>query len=1394
MTTPILKVRIDTAQISRLASVVEKAVKDAAEKAVRSNKRIIASMNADLAKTLTIQRQQLAKQTVISREMQASTRAIRTTNTLLRQSVAAMSRLAKTTKDTRTRLVAVSKVSNSIKLTARQLRREQDKIASSIRRTQKFLKSNLRVRKQNARAAKDTAQATRNQSSSLGKMPSALGTIKGLFDKVFSVASKIGRVLAIISGVTLIGILFAMKKWLLGGIALNAEFQAMEVGVAATLAANTKILDVNKKQLTGVQAVIAAQGISLAAQNKLVAAAFRSGQSLQEFVQAFRIALPLITKVGGSVEDTIDLVKRLSLAAAAIGIPMSLVRIQIDDLAKGVVTTRTLLAQVLGITQEQLRLEKERGNLIGFLKERTQAFLDAQTLLESKFNIQIGKLKLISELASLEVTKDSFRVILDIITAITSRVAEINDFTGKFKFNDKFQSFLDQISVFVTLMTKAFFKFLAFLPRIITFAVNALTNLLLRLAPEQFVDPALKKVPGVRRVKDIDRPIRGPRGIILGFEERPSTAFEDEVDKIKEEFRVFSATLAEGSRLIQDALTPLLAKGGLFAEKITGEITEEVLPRTLAQLSEQQKITSKSLKLISDFNEAVGKFVAERKVGRIAAREAVAPQFLAKLSPEALEFIQEDLGLTPGQQIEKLLTLVGDQTKTLTKIVTVSQERQALLKQALAELDLAIKSTEPAVKARALGVFEATRREALFPGSAELKGSLRVRRSAEELQSTLLEVRGLVSAFQLEEAPLAGLIEARPKPVAPSPADIRKRQKEIDLVARAIDAETKANLRLILAQNKVSEGNRVLTAVQQGAARTVVNNLEAEINLKNILFDLDTVRALEDIKSVKRRGAFVKARQGEQEALEEALRLQARLKNILQETADIQKARADAERERIKLLTRSIDIEKSLRDRRARLAVADEIKLAERLFDINTTFLAKRVKEGLITQKEAAQELFKLQEELIISVEEIRTKRAKNFIRVLDTQIRASARRMAEGFGRAFDALLTRGKNAFEKFSSFLRSLFLGIGRSIVENLLQGLFENLLARLREKFKGKGVISQILRAIFGITIPKITAREMQIVNDIQAKKLVVDEIVQKTQLPPIFGERGRGTVFSLASLFSPASAAKEQAFLATNFKKILVKLDTIISVLQEISGSLSPLGQATGQAFTDFFTQAIGGQGRRGFGFDTSFIQGVSTGVSDGVEASSATGGAGGGGIFGSLGDIFSKERFKELGTLGRVAVGITGVVTAIRGLKEGGVTGFGKTVGGGALAGFAIGGPTGAAIGAIIGGVTFGLKALFTRGETAEERAEKIKEAAERNLFIPPDPFAFERANLPGLPSVAGTSLGNLISIPATSQNFSSPEFVNINLTLDGRIISNSLVKLGSGGDQIRRLHTLDAN
>ena len=423
MTTPILRVRIDTAQISRLASVVEKAVKNAAEKAVRSNKRIIESMNTELAKSLAIQRKQLSKQTKIASSMASSGKQIKSTNALLRQTITIMNRLAKSTKDTRTRLIAVGKVSDSLRLTTTKIRREQGKISSALRRTQKFLRNNLRTRKQNARAAKDTAQATRSQGSSLAKMPSALGAINGIFGRILGVAKKVGRVLAIVSGVTFVGILFAMKKWLSDGIALNAEFQAMEIGVAATLAANTKILDVNKKQLTGVQAVIAAQGVSLATQNKLIAAAFRSGQSLQEFVQAFRIALPLITKVGGSVEDTIDIVKRLSLAAAAIGIPMTLVRIQIDDLTKGVVTTRTLLAQVLGITQEQLRLEKERGNLIGFLKERTQAFLDAQTLLESKFNIQIGKLKLISELAAMEATKSSFRINQEIVTSITSKVA-----------------------------------------------------------------------------------------------------------------------------------------------------------------------------------------------------------------------------------------------------------------------------------------------------------------------------------------------------------------------------------------------------------------------------------------------------------------------------------------------------------------------------------------------------------------------------------------------------------------------------------------------------------------------------------------------------------------------------------------------------------------------------------------------------------------------------------------------------------------------------------------------------------------------------------------------------------------------------------------------------------
>jgi hypothetical protein len=217
------------------------------------------------------------------------------------------------------------------------------------------------------------------------------------------------------------------------GVRLNREFEAMQVGVAATLAANTKIINVQGKQLQGLDAIVAAQFTSRNIQQDILSITLETGGTLDTTLSAFRIALPLLLQQKATFQDTLDVVKRLNLAAIAIGIPIDLVRLQIDDIARGVITARTTLARVLGITQSELRLARQRSEIVKLVQERTQAFVDAQDILLGKFAAASNRVKALGQNILQIATRGGFDLLRDAMNQIIKSFVIFDEKTKRFK-------------------------------------------------------------------------------------------------------------------------------------------------------------------------------------------------------------------------------------------------------------------------------------------------------------------------------------------------------------------------------------------------------------------------------------------------------------------------------------------------------------------------------------------------------------------------------------------------------------------------------------------------------------------------------------------------------------------------------------------------------------------------------------------------------------------------------------------------------------------------------------------------------------------------------------------------------------------------------------------------
>lgn len=239
----------------------------------------------------------------------------------------------------------------------------------------------------------------------------------------------------------------SIKEAVTEGVKMNALFETMRIGVAATLAQNAKITDQFGNQLTGLDAVNAALAESEKIQQKIVAAAFESGSGLDKFLEAFRIALPLALQMGSGLEDTVDVTKRLVLAANAIGIPFDLVRLQIDDILRGVVTTRTTLARVLGITQDILRPAREQGKVIELVRAKTEAFLAAQEQIGNTYTVQIERAKLLGQVVLRDLARGAFLRFQEVLRSILKDLATVDKVTGEIKLNPELQEAVDKLNV-----------------------------------------------------------------------------------------------------------------------------------------------------------------------------------------------------------------------------------------------------------------------------------------------------------------------------------------------------------------------------------------------------------------------------------------------------------------------------------------------------------------------------------------------------------------------------------------------------------------------------------------------------------------------------------------------------------------------------------------------------------------------------------------------------------------------------------------------------------------------------------------------------------------------------------------------------------------------------------
>ncbi len=443
------------------------------------------------------------------------------------------------------------------------------------------------------------------------------------------------------------------------GIELNKQLEAMRVGVAATVAGQARIVDQFGRTLAGAEKVNAALSISRGIAERLETIAVRTGGTLADTIGAFRIALPLVLRdirIGGreatkGVAETLEVVKNLQLAAIAIGIPAELVRIQIDDILKGVVTTRTLLAKVLDIQQEQLRRAREMGQIVPFVNEKLRSFRDAQDQILGKFAAIANITVTIGQLIAKRLTAGGFILLRDTLKQLNDSLIRFNKETKKIEFRPGVVKAMEGAQ-------RAFTDFVKLVIQGVPIAVRSLglfAKAVFRIAQGMILLGGLfEKIRGNLKAFKADEVARRAEGAFNGARraaQRGQVELAKRLLEIGTQFQKSANRLADQSA---DSFESVLASARALVdfEKIisTTDITTEKLAKLLAEKLGPilDRVSAKAKEAAADGVTILNKAVGVDFVKSLEDVGLKLPQFAQKLArafqpPPSLKNLKSEL-------------------------------------------------------------------------------------------------------------------------------------------------------------------------------------------------------------------------------------------------------------------------------------------------------------------------------------------------------------------------------------------------------------------------------------------------------------------------------------------------------------------------------------------------------------------------------------------------------------------------------------------------------------------------------------------------------------------------------------------------------------------------------
>jgi hypothetical protein len=158
------------------------------------------------------------------------------------------------------------------------------------------------------------------------------------------------------------------------GIEFNSQLETMKIGIGSLISVNSSNVTSTGKTISALEKYNMSINKATEVIDMLKIANKETSATLEELVVGFQATVAPALSAGLSIKETIEYTKLMTQAAGAMGIPMNQLSQELKSIVAGTIDLNSVIASNLGITNEEIRLAKEKGQLFIFLESKLKDF------------------------------------------------------------------------------------------------------------------------------------------------------------------------------------------------------------------------------------------------------------------------------------------------------------------------------------------------------------------------------------------------------------------------------------------------------------------------------------------------------------------------------------------------------------------------------------------------------------------------------------------------------------------------------------------------------------------------------------------------------------------------------------------------------------------------------------------------------------------------------------------------------------------------------------------------------------------------------------------------------------------------------------------------------------